>query len=285
MALCRLVFVGLLLTPSVSESPMGWKDIRRAKTKKPGPAYKGHSQTVMSQKLNHHLTKAELSESSGTLPCEKWSLSELQEFMMTIGEHRSEELQLIYKSTMDRRSIRSESLVDFKSQWKMFNELVDSRPHLHAPLQEAHCREAVMWWVHHLAEEKRQELRRLPNFTVPLLPEGPKKPCQLNSDGPSVPGLNELNELDTDSFEKESARLCASVNEANSCDWCHSTQADHDKGVPGTSVPDALKKFTGPDDGNPQAWNRTRRCDQDQMPRCQLCEAGVPSTWGVSSAN
>ena len=60
---------------------------------------------------------------------------------------------------------------------------------------------------------------------------------------------------------------------ATSKDWCHSTQADHDKGVPGTSVPDGLKKFTGPDDGNPQGWNRTRRCDQDQMPRCQLCEA------------
>lgn len=31
--------------------------------------------------------------------------------------------------------------------------------------QEAHCREAVMWWVHHLAEEKRQEFRRQ-NLTV-----------------------------------------------------------------------------------------------------------------------
>ena len=39
-----------------------------------------------------------------------------------------------------------------------------------------------------------------------------------------------------------------------------------------TSVPDALKKTTGPDDGNPKGWDRLRRCDQDQMPRCQPCE-------------
>jgi hypothetical protein len=44
-------------------------------------------------------------------------------------------------------------------------------------------------------------------------------------------------------------------------------------------VPDALKKFTGPDDGNPKGWDRKRRCDQDQMPRCQLCEGIGGKAW------
>eukprot|EP00435_Cladocopium_sp_Y103_P040150 s1132_g10.t2 len=265
MAFRGVFLLGFLLTSGVA-APVGLKDVQRAKTKKPGVDYRGHSQTAMSKKLNDHLIRAEESSSSRTLPCEKWSLSELQSFMARVAEHRSHELQLIYKSTMDRRSIRSESLPEFQSQWQRFNQLVDKHPHLHAPQKEAHCREAVMWWVHHLAEEKRQELRSWPNFSVPLLPEGPKKPCgQLNSDG-GVAIDNGLAE------SADAEELCAKVNEANSCDWCHSTQADHDKGVPGTSVPDALKKFTGPDDGNPQGWNRTRRCDQDQMPRCQLCE-------------
>ena len=83
------------------------------------------------------------------------------------------------------------------------------------------------------------------NLTVPLLPEGPKLPCQLNTDG------------------EDGEALCVSVNEANSCDWCHSTQAEHDAGRPGATVPDALRKRTGPDDGNPQGWDRTRRCDQE----------------------
>jgi len=88
---------------------------------------------------------------------------------------------------------------------------------------------------------------------VPLLPEAAKKPCGQGN------GADEH-------------RVCASIEKANSCDWCHSTQASHDAGVPGTSPLNALDYTNGPDDGNPHGWNRTRRCDQDQMPRCQLCE-------------
>merc|ERR1712176_1466422 len=73
--------------------------------------------------------------------------------------------------------------------------------------------------------------------------------------------------------------VCSKINEKNSCDWCHSSQAAHDQGAPGTSVPDALKKTTGPDDGNPKGWDRKRRCDQDQMPRCQLCEGVGGRAW------
>ncbi|CAJ1449541.1 unnamed protein product, partial [Effrenium voratum] len=228
------------------------EDVQRARTKKPRDAYRGADQASMSRTLNAHLLA-----SDKTLPCERWTLEELQAFMALVAEQRSEDLQQIYRTTMDRRTLRAESLAAFRAQWQQLNRAVAKHPHLHQPQQEAHCREAVMWWVHHLAEEKRQELRGR-NLTVPLLPEGSKKPCaQLNTD-PEV--------------AKETQQVCVGVNEANSCDWCHSTQADHDKRRPGTSPPDALKKFTGPDDGNPQKWNRTRRCDQDQMPRCQLCE-------------
>ena len=212
MAFRGVFLLGFLLTSGAA--PVGLKDVQRAKTKKPGADYRGHSQAAMSKKLNDHLIRAEASSSSRTLPCEKWSLSELQSFMATVAEHRSHELQLIYKSTMDRRTIRSESLPEFQSQWQRFNQLANKHPHLHAPQKEAHCREAVMWWVHHLAEEKRQELRSRPNFSVPLLPEGPKKPCgQLNSDGGVATDNGMLAESASDAEE-----LCAKVNEANSCD-------------------------------------------------------------------
>lgn len=181
----RCVFLAFLWT-SWASGPISLRDVQRARNKRPSAAYRGHSQAVMSRKLNDHLIRAEERSATRTLPCEKWSLEELQTFMSIVAEHRSDELQQIYKSSMDRRSIRSESVEEFQSQWRSFNQLIDQHPHLHAPQQEAHCREAVMWWVHHLAEEKRQELRSRPNFSVPLLPEGPKKPCrlkQLNSDG------------------------------------------------------------------------------------------------------
>jgi len=56
-------------------------------------------------------------------------------------------------------------------------------------------------------------------------------------------------------------------------------EAAHDAGVPGTSVPDGLKKTTGPDDGNPKGWDRKRRCDQDGLPRCQICEGVGGRAW------
>jgi len=230
-------------------------DLKRARTKKPRDEYKGGDQTAMSVTLNGHLKRAEKS----TLPCEQWSTVQLQQFMERIGSHRSEELQQIYKSSQDRRAMQADSLDDHKATWGKLNRIVDNHPHLYAPQQEAHCREAVMWWTHHLPEDARKTLRST-NLTVPLLPESPKKSC----------GQGEGD---------DEAEVCAHINEKNSCDWCHSTQADHDAGVPGTSVPDALKKFTGPDDGNPKGWDRKRRCDQDQMPRCQLCEGIGGKAW------
>jgi len=208
----------------------------------------------MSKVLNQHLLRSEKS----TLPCENWSTSELQEFMATIAEHRTDDLQQIYRSADDRRDMKH-SLEDHKMHWAKLNHIVGNHPHLYTPQQEAHCREAVMWWTHHLVEEKRG-LFRVKGLTVPLLPEGSKKAC----------GRGEGD---------DEQHVCAYINEKNSCDWCHSTQAAHDAGVPGTTPPDALKKTTGPDDGNPHKWDRKRRCDQDQMPRCQLCEGVGGKAW------
>merc|ERR1719464_1517311 len=180
-----------------------------------------------------------------------------------IAEHRSEELQQIYQTTTDRRRLRAETPEAHRAYWGWLNGVTAGHPHLLEPQQEAHCREAVMWWTHHLAEDKRNELRAR-EIIVPLLPETPKKPCGRGEGG-------------------EERRACVSINEKNSCDWCHSSQAAHDKGVPGTSVPDALQKTNGPDDGNPKGWDRKRRCDQDQMPRCQLCE-GVAEAKDVNKS-
>lgn len=234
-------------------TPVSVDDLRRARTKKPRDAYRGEDQGAMSRTLNQHLLRAE----KNTRACAEWSTAQLQEFMGQVAEHRSEELQQIYQATTDKRdmhrSAKTRTLEEHRAQWATLNRIVSNHPHLHAPQQEAHCREAVMWWTHHLAEEKRKELRATRNLTVPLLPKGPKKPCGRGE------GADE-------------AHVCLFINEKNSCDWCHSTQAAHDAGVAGTTPPDGLKKLTGPDDGNPKDWDRQRRCDQDGMPRCQLCE-------------
>jgi hypothetical protein len=249
------VAAGMLLIGQAISGPAGSEDLKRARTKKPRSAYKGDDQTVMSQVLNGHLKRAE----QNTLPCEHWSTAQLQKFMATIANHRSGDLQQIYKSSKDRRTMHADTLDEHQQQWDKLNHIVGNHPHLYTPQQQAHCREAVMWWTHHLAEDSRTALR-LTNLTVPLLPESPKKAC----------GRGEGD---------DEHHVCSFINEKNSCDWCHSTQADHDAGVPGTSVPDGTKKFTGPDDGNPKGWDRKRRCDQDGMPRCQLCEGVGGRAW------
>merc|ERR1712232_1097616 len=111
-----------------------------------------------------------------TLPCEHWSTRQLQDFMATIAAGRSDELQQVYRSSQDRRALRTGALDEHKEEWNKLNHIVDNHPHLYAPQQEAHCREAVMWWVHHLAETTRGTFRSS-NLTVPLLPEGSKTAC------------------------------------------------------------------------------------------------------------
>jgi len=236
-------------------APTTKDDLKRAKTKKPRDLYRGEDQTAMSKVLNGHLKRSEKT----TLPCEHWSTVQLQEFMATIADHRSDELQQVYQSSKDRRTMHAPTLDEQKEQWSKLNHIVGNHPHLHAPQQEAHCREAVMQWTHHLTESTRESFR-LTKLTVPLLPEGEKKVC----------GRGEGD---------DEAQVCEHINEKNSCDWCHSTEKRHEAGEPGTSVPDGLKKFTGPDDGNPKGWDRKRRCDQDGMPRCQLCEGVGGRAW------
>jgi len=163
-------------------------------------------------------------------------------------------LQQIYEDTNDRRKMLFSTIEEYIADWRKLNNISAQHSHLLEPQRESHCREAVMWWTHHLSNEKREQLRSK-KITVPLLPEGPKKAC------------GQAGDEHTDVLES-----CRKFEHANSCDWCHSMQADHDAGIPGTTPLNGLNYTDGPDDGNPHGWDRFRRCDQDQLPRCQLCE-------------
>ena len=242
----HLLLCGCAVTVGV-DARLGDADVERAKTKIPRTAFKGVGQTAMSRALNGHLLRKE----QYVQACDDWTPLELQEFMGAIEGHRNRDLQAIYESAHDRRRLTIGD-GDYITHWRRLNTLVEANPQLIDPQRDAHCREAVMWWTHHLTEEKRIELRTR-NITVPLLPPGEKRPCG-GSGGEA---------------EEE---VCVHLEQANSCDWCHSTQAAHDAGVPGTSMPNALKFTDGPDDGNPHGWDRLRRCDQDQLPRCKPCE-------------
>merc|ERR1719321_1163786 len=94
-------------------APAGNDDLKRARTKKPRDVYRGQDQSVMSKVLNGHLQRAE----KNTRPCEHWSTKQLQEFMATIANHRSNELQQVYQSSQDRRAMHAETLDEHRTEW------------------------------------------------------------------------------------------------------------------------------------------------------------------------
>jgi hypothetical protein len=233
-----------LLLPALAAADHS--DLRRAKTKVPSDAFRGDGQVGLSKVLNGHLRNSEANLKS----CEEWTTAGLQEFMGHIAPHRSSELMEIYEESNDKRAPVLKNFFDHMSHWKEVNRLAKHNPEFEEIARESHCRQAVMWWVHLLSNEKRAALRS--QVTVPLLPEGEKKHCS-GSD------------------------VCAVLAGTSTCDWCHSKEADRAAGIPGTSAPDAKDLPDGPDDGNPKGWDRTRRCDQNYVDEkgnrgCQPCE-------------
>merc|ERR1719343_1942537 len=148
---CAAVAFALLAVRS-SAGAASQDDLRRARTKRPRDEYRGGDQAHMSRVLNGHLLRAE----PDTRSCAEWSPRQLQEFMAEVASHRDEALQAIYRDSADRRLMAHEGPEDRRGRWERLNEVAERRPYLLAPLQEALCREAVMWWTHHVTHEKRR---------------------------------------------------------------------------------------------------------------------------------
>ena len=62
----------------------------------------------------------------------------------------------IYVATNDRRKLLRSSSSEYRAHWDELNSIVRKHPHLAAPLRDTHCREAIMWWTHHITEEQRE---------------------------------------------------------------------------------------------------------------------------------
>jgi len=234
------VFNALVVAEAANQA-----DLRRAKTKVPSDAFKGDDQSSMSKVLNGHLKRANPHVKS----CDQWTTAELQEFMGLIAPHRSDELMSIYAESNDKRYPQLTTFTEHMEHWTQVNRLAKRDEEFEVIARESHCREAVMWWVHHLSTEKRSKLTS--TVTVPLLPEGEKKLCT-------------------------GSKVCDTITGTSTCDWCHSKQEDRGTG-PGTKAPDVKDLPDGPDDGNPKGWDRIRRCDQNYPMHkgkrgCQPCE-------------
>lgn len=136
-------------------------DLKRARSKVPRAEYVGSDFQDMSSQLNSWLLK----HAPNSRECDEWTVDELQHLQMTILQLRDPELDEIYQSSQDNRRLRMP--VELAKEWAELNTLAAQDPELARIRRDGHCHEAVMWYVHHLPEHMKSELKD--KLSLPLL--------------------------------------------------------------------------------------------------------------------
>lgn len=129
-------------------------DLKRARSKVPGTAYKGENFQNMSSTLNGWIQK----QVSNTRKCEDFTVESLQRIQLTLYMLRDPQLDDIYQKSQDNRRIQSD-VAAMSKQWEELNAEAANDPELARMHRDGHCHEAVMWYVHHLPESVRAELK------------------------------------------------------------------------------------------------------------------------------
>merc|ERR1719469_1510004 len=115
-------------------------DVKRARSKIPRRSYQAPRQS-MSEALNKHLRSQ-----AGAIPCDEWGTDALQTWQSRLLNVRSVELNDIYIAANDARRL-------LVTNWDSANsEAARGSDELRRMQRDSHCREAVMWFVHHLSE-------------------------------------------------------------------------------------------------------------------------------------
>jgi len=137
-------------------------DLQRARTKVPRAAYKGDTFDEMSQTLNGWLLK----HAPNSKECDAWTVEELQRLQIQLFVLRDPQLDGVYQDTSDSRQLPVD-LAETTKEWDELNSLAKSSPELQRIHRDGHCHEAVMWYVHHLPESVKAELKD--KIALPLL--------------------------------------------------------------------------------------------------------------------
>jgi len=151
-----------LASQPVGHQQSSTEDLERARTKVPRAAYKGDTFGEMSQTLNEWLMK----HAPNSKECDAWTVDELQRLQMQLFVLRDPQLDGVYQDTRDSRQLPVD-LAKTAREWDELNSLAQSSPELQRIHRDGHCHEAVMWYVHHLPESVKAELKD--KIALPLL--------------------------------------------------------------------------------------------------------------------
>jgi hypothetical protein len=115
-------------------------------------------------------------EAVRTASCDTFDHAALNGVARTLHAMRVPALDESYRAREDRRALHFEDLGYKEHLWAGEAVAATARPsyapggpHYNAS-RDGKCAELVMWYVHHLSEAQRQELRQTPTFALPLMP-------------------------------------------------------------------------------------------------------------------
>lgn len=124
-------------------------DLKRARTWKPRSGFRGAgSLASANRQLNRHL---EARSGHRFKACEEFSVADLREVLRSLLPLGSEALKQVY-SPVDGRRATYDTIAEMEAHWASSAPATDER------VRDAHCHEAVMWFVHHLTTEAQHKL-------------------------------------------------------------------------------------------------------------------------------
>eukprot|EP00927_Polykrikos_kofoidii_P023003 TRINITY_DN2130_c0_g1_i1.p1 TRINITY_DN2130_c0_g1~~TRINITY_DN2130_c0_g1_i1.p1 ORF type:complete len:423 (+),score=67.05 TRINITY_DN2130_c0_g1_i1:89-1357(+) len=152
-----LSFWGFALA-ACSESPWS-QDLRRARQVVPRADWRGSGSLASANaRLNQHLAAR---VGLRLRVCEEYTVAELRETLRMLHGWSSEELKRVYAET-DGRAAQYTDVAAMEAHWASHAPSGDER------VRDAHCHEAVMWFVHHLTSDAQKNAMSL--IVLPTLP-------------------------------------------------------------------------------------------------------------------
>jgi len=152
---------GLLVAAALAsaEASSPWEfDLKRARQWTPRAEYRGQGTLASANaRLNKHLSNR---KGLNLKACEEFTAEALRDVMRELFPLASEELKAIY-SKADGRGAKYSSLAELEEHWK-------EAPAHDEKVRDAHCHEAVMWFVHHLTSDKQEHVAK--KMVLPKLP-------------------------------------------------------------------------------------------------------------------
>merc|ERR1711871_1420950 len=184
-------------------------DMARAKQVVPGTAFKGNTFSNMSLTLNKYL-----SATAKVKACDKFEAKELQELSAMLYLARDAKFDEVYQGVEDNRRLRAD-LEDMQATWEALNAEIKAhskRSDLHEIQRDAHCHEAVMWYVHHLSTDVKKVLAET-GVEIPLLAYN-----------------HHISNGNCDKAEADTthAKVCKGYGETVLCTSCHSNALPSD---------------------------------------------------------